>query len=251
MVVFPEAIISINPSLLTSATNLFVADVNNDGLMDIIASGNTTISVLAGSLTPLALHLVSFTAEAASSPNVTLNWATESETNNYGFYVQRKQDGAENYSTVSGLIPGAGTSLLRHQYTFTDRNLSAGVYDYRLKEVDLTGKVTYSTEIKMTVTGVTSVKVDGAPKVFSLKQNYPNPFNPTTTIAFSVDRAEHATVTVETPLGQQVGQLFDGTAAPGKSYSVRFDGANLPSGLYYYRIKTPSHTESRKMLLVK
>ncbi|HLX13151.1 MAG TPA: N,N-dimethylformamidase beta subunit family domain-containing protein, partial [Bacteroidota bacterium] len=85
----------------------------------------------------------------------------------------------------------------------------------------------------------------------TLLQNYPNPFNPITTIQFTVERNEHATVAVFDQLGKEIATLFDGAAGPGRLYNVRFDAAKYPSGLYYYQLSTPSNISERRMLLVK
>jgi hypothetical protein len=87
--------------------------------------------------------------------------------------------------------------------------------------------------------------------VFSLRQNYPNPFNPATVIEFSVARAGRATVTVYNSLGQIVGTLFDGYAVPGQAYQSKFDGANLASGMYVYRLMAGGSVESKRMLLLR
>jgi len=88
------------------------------------------------------------------------------------------------------------------------------------------------------------------PKSFVLHQNYPNPFNPVTKIKFEIPRSSNVKVTVYNVLGQLIKVLLDENRVPG-SYSEEFDGANLPSGLYIYRIESGDFTESKKMLLVK
>ncbi len=90
-----------------------------------------------------------------------------------------------------------------------------------------------------------------APIGFQLKQNYPNPFNPSTTIQFSVDRAEHVTLTVFNLLGQEIATLFSGAAEPGKLYAVDFEAADLGTGLYMYTLKSQSRQETRRMVVLK
>ncbi len=197
----------------------------------------------------LPIQLASLTATVTGGSKVRLDWTTITETNNYGFYVERRPKTATTFTTVSGLIPGAGTSLALHQYSWTDSTATSGAYVYRLRQVDLTGNVSYSQDI--TVNAVLGVNDEAAPRVFQLNQNFPNPFNPTSVIKFSVGKLEHASVKVYNILGEEVAQLYDGMAEPGHYYNLNFDGSQLGSGMYFYRIITDSHTAVRKMLMLK
>ena len=197
---------------------------------------------------PLPIQLASLTATMLTT-GVQLEWTTISETNNYGFYVERKPQNGGAFATVSDLIPGANTSLEEHHYSWVDNTVTAGSYVYRLRQVDLNGAASYSQQVVVSV--VLGVNDDPAPKKFQLLQNYPNPFNPSATIKFSVEHTEHATLIVFDMLGQEVARLFDGTAEPGHYYRLTFDGSRVGSGLYIYRIVTSSHTDVRKMVLLK
>ncbi|MGA2625394.1 MAG: LamG-like jellyroll fold domain-containing protein [Bacteroidota bacterium] len=199
-------------------------------------------------LSTLPIQLASLTAATVTS-GVKLEWTTVSETNNYGFYVERHRQDSTVFRTVSTLIPGAGTSLSQHHYSWVDSTVTDGNYIYRVRQVDLNGSLSYSQPI--TVNVVLGVSGEVAPKKFQLLQNYPNPFNPSATIKFSVEHAEHAALIVYDMLGQEVARLFDGAAEPGHYYRLTFDGSRVGSGLYIYRIVTDSHTDVKKMLLLK
>jgi chitinase len=199
----------------------------------------------------LPIQLSSFVADASRGNAVTVDWTTITEVNNYGFYVERRSRGETIFQTVSGLIPGAGTSLEQHEYTWKDTTVTIGSYYYRLKQIDLNGDVAYSNVIVVNVTGVTAVRDIDAPKVFQLFQNYPNPFNPATEIKFTVEKVEHASLTIYNVLGQEVSKLFDGIAEPGRYYRAIFDGSKLSSGIYIYRLVTDSRVAVRKMLLIR
>ncbi|MGA2624722.1 MAG: YCF48-related protein [Bacteroidota bacterium] len=99
------------------------------------------------------------------------------------------------------------------------------------------------------VTWVTDQRT--APNLYTLSQNYPNPFNPTTTIRFSVDKREQATVIVYDILGREVARLFDGIAQPGHDYQVIVSSQMLSSGVYFYRMVTSSRSEVKRMVLMK
>ncbi|MBC8478360.1 MAG: T9SS type A sorting domain-containing protein [Candidatus Delongbacteria bacterium] len=88
------------------------------------------------------------------------------------------------------------------------------------------------------------------PPAFQLAQNYPNPFNPSTTIEFSLAIAASVKLAVYDLAGKQVALLAQGMKAAGQ-HSVVFDAADLPSGLYFYRLNAANHTVSRKMILVR
>ncbi len=88
------------------------------------------------------------------------------------------------------------------------------------------------------------------PEVFSLKQNYPNPFNPTTRIEYELPVAGEVTLTVFNMLGMEVMQLDRGMKRAGVHH-VSLDGSHLPSGIYFYQLRSGSFVKTRKMSLIK
>ncbi len=88
------------------------------------------------------------------------------------------------------------------------------------------------------------------PAAFALEQNYPNPFNPSTTIEFSLERAQAITLTVYDVLGREVRVLADGVQPAGR-YSISFDGAGLAGGTYLYVLRTGQNVSVKKMTLLK
>ena len=95
------------------------------------------------------------------------------------------------------------------------------------------------------------VTVGVGPDKFVLAQNYPNPFNPSTVIEFVVPTSGFATLKVYNVIGQEVAALFEGIAEGGSVYAVRFEGSNMPSGVYFYRLRSGGTVETKRMLLVK
>ena len=87
-------------------------------------------------------------------------------------------------------------------------------------------------------------------KNYSLLQNYPNPFNPTTKIDFNLPASGNAKITVFNQLGQQVMLLADGNFSAG-THELNFNGSNLASGVYYYRIVAGTFSQTKKMILLK
>ncbi|MFZ4592056.1 MAG: T9SS type A sorting domain-containing protein, partial [Ignavibacteria bacterium] len=88
------------------------------------------------------------------------------------------------------------------------------------------------------------------PSGYSLSQNYPNPFNPITNIKFSIINSGNVKLIVYNIMGKEVQSLVNERLQPGV-YDAVFDGANLNSGVYFYKLVTDSYSETKKMLLVK
>ena len=88
------------------------------------------------------------------------------------------------------------------------------------------------------------------PTNYALQQNYPNPFNPTTKIEFELKAAGFTTLKVYSLLGEEVATLMNEELQPG-SYNAGFSAANVPSGIYFYRLTSGAFTATRRMLLLK
>ncbi|MCW9066440.1 MAG: T9SS type A sorting domain-containing protein [Ignavibacteriaceae bacterium] len=184
----------------------------------------------------IPVELTSFAA-SVNPGSVTLSWSTASETNNQGFEIQRTI-GSDFYTI--GFVEGNGTTTEINNYSYTDRNLTAGNYSYRLKQIDFNGRYEYSNVIN----------VDVAPEQFELSQNYPNPFNPSTTINFSIPQSSIVTLKVFNTLGQEVKTLVNQNMESGV-HSISFDASELNSGIYFYKLDAGQFTEVRKMTLIK
>ncbi len=194
----------------------------------------------------LPVELISFTASVIDN-SVILNWRTETETNNYGFQVERKKEKCESNWKNIGFVEGAGNSNSPKKYSFADNVTESGRYSYRLKQIDLNGTFEYSNIVEVNI---------GSPDKFELMQNYPNPFNPTTTIKYTIPaignvETLHATsLNVYNILGETIATLVNEKQAPG-TYAVKFDASNLPSGVYFYTLQYGNFVATKKMILLK
>jgi flagellar hook assembly protein FlgD len=83
-----------------------------------------------------------------------------------------------------------------------------------------------------------------------LRQNFPNPFNPKTEIIFSVADRSNVTIKIYDALGKEMTFLINGVYEKG-SYSVSFDGSNLASGVYFYKMVAGNFQDTKKMDLIK
>jgi len=196
------------------------------------------------------VELLSFSSAVVDN-DVTLHWATATEINNSGFEIQRsltptpsQKEGA--FETI-GFVPGFGTTTEPKSYSFADENLSSGIYQYRLKQIDFDGSFEYSNTIEVEI---------AVPLEFSLEQNYPNPFNPSTKINYSIPVNSFVQLKIYDLLGREVAILVNEEKQAGV-YEVEFnsqqttDNKQLPSGVYYYQLKAGEFIQTRKMLLLK
>lgn len=186
----------------------------------------------------LPVELSSFSATVVSN-GIKLNWITETETNNFGFEVERKTS-VTDWSTLA-FVNGFGNSNSQKEYNYVDNVNQNGKYSYRLKQIDNTGQSAYSKIVEIDFTKHPQ---------YSLTQNYPNPFNPATSISFTLPRSEMVKLTVYNLLGQKIKTLIDEFKEAGVHY-VNFNAKDLNSGIYIYKIETVSFTQTRKMTLIK
>lgn len=193
----------------------------------------------------LPVELSSFTANT-DRRNVNLKWSTTSEENNAGFDVERKSVASQTWSKI-GNVSGNGTTNNVSNYSFDDRNVETGKYNYRLKQIDNNGNFKYHQLSSMVDIGV--------PSKFDLSQNYPNPFNPSTKINYDLPFDSKVSIRLFDMTGKEVAVIVNATQTAGY-YTAQFNGANLASGVYFYNIiaeggNASKFVTTKKMVLVK
>ncbi|MDR3610339.1 MAG: T9SS type A sorting domain-containing protein, partial [Ignavibacteriaceae bacterium] len=231
-------------------TNLEVASLavsNSNVYAGTGGSGVWKRSVL--DLLPLELKVFNATVRQDA---VQLVWNTSTEINNYGFEIQRtlhSQSPTDLNWEILGFIKGSGNSNSVKQYSFLDKSiLKNGSYYYRLKQVDFDGQYKYYNSAVVDVSFIN--------QSYSLENNYPNPFNPVTVIKYSLSFDSKVKLTIYNALGQTVRELISEIQQSG-IHEIKFDGLNLPSGVFYYSILAASldgkqvYTNSKKMILLK
>lgn len=235
----------INLTGLTSTQSKLRFELKTDGSVTKDGWYVDDISIYIYAVVPV--ELASFTASALEN-SVELNWITSSELNNSGFEIQRKTLGDNSQWTKIGFVDGNGTTTEPITYSFIDKNPARGINLYRLKQIDFDGSYKI----------FNSVAVNFNPPInFMLEQNYPNPFNPTTTIRYSIpditrNEAKNLFVSLKVYdiLGNEVATLVE-EEKPAGQYVVEFSGADLPSGIYLYRLKADTFSETKKLILMK
>ena len=216
-----------------SGQNVFIAfrhfDFNGNGMyLD---------DVTAGDIVPV--ELASFNA-SVNRNDVTLSWMTATELNNSGFNVERKT-GEENWTEL-GFIQGHGTTTETQVYSFIDKDLAVGKFNYRVKQVDFDGSYKYyNLNQEVEITTLTD---------YALLQNYPNPFNPTTKIKYSVPFDGFVNIAVFNILGEKVANIINSVHKAG-NYELTFDATNLASGMYIYRMEAGDFISIKKMMILK
>jgi len=220
-------------SFTTNKTSLFVLADSTDAVLSAAPSF------------PMPVELATLDAGQGQDGNIQLEWSTASESNNFGFYIERSIDGI-TWQEI-GFVEGHGTTEVAHQYTFGDADAIAHTqYQYRLRQVDYNGAVTLSQEVSV----MTSL-----PTQFALEQNYPNPFNPATHIRFTLAHVGHVALRVYDVTGRLVQTLVNESRQAGEFHET-WDGKTsvglaAATGVYFYRLETVSQVATRTMLLVR
>ncbi|MFC2135277.1 T9SS type A sorting domain-containing protein [Bacteroidota bacterium] len=127
-------------------------------------------------------------------------------------------------------------------YYYSDfKNVNDEIVVYRLKQINKDGSIIYSPQVKIG---------QGEQQFFNVGQNYPNPFNPTTNISVEMYETAEVEISVFNIVGKQLVRLHTGPLAQG-IHSFMFDGSNLPSGIYFFEVKSPLSSVVQKMILAK
>lgn len=170
-----------------------------------------------------------------------LGWTISHNQGSNSFYLN---PGETKQIIITVYVPGTATVGQQDELTISVTSLFDPSADFNKV---ITTTVDQSTDV-----------ADGGyaiPGQFSLGQNYPNPFNPETSISFELPKSSHVTLEIINILGETVSTPVDGTLAAGRHLvtfrGVSTDGAELPSGIYFYRMRSGQFESTRKMVLLK
>jgi photosystem II stability/assembly factor-like uncharacterized protein len=199
----------------------------------------------------LAVAATNFKA-VATNGSVVLTWQTQSEVNNLGFNIIRKDAGTGVSSLIASYtsdisLCGLGTSTTGKSYTYKDVHIVNGhTYEYTVESVASDGTKKDYPPIQVIV---------NTPKDYALYQNYPDPFNPTTTIRFDLKQTSTVVLDVFNTIGQKIMEQSYGTLNAGE-YEKELSMAQFASGVYYYRIEAVGNdgehfVSIKKLVLMK
>lgn len=186
--------------------------------------------------TPLPVTLNSFTANVIAN-DVILNWSTSSEINNYGFYIERSENGSE-FEEIN-FVKGKLNSSVLVNYTDLDANPfgSNTTLYYRLRQVDMNGEYAYSAivAVKKTSTTLQSVSV------------FPNPVAGVLNIEFVTTLAGNATIQIFDINGRNVTQKEIINIAGLNTLTVD-EVAQLNAGVYFVKIESAGESQMVKLI---
>jgi plastocyanin len=159
----------------------------------------------------------------------------------------QNQSGFHNVVSDDGSFTNGSASS--SAWTYTRVFTSVGDFRYYCDVHGSPGGVGMSGIIRVNSTTGIKENVD-QPGRFIVEQNYPNPFNPTTTIRYALPQNGFVTVKVFNILGAELLTMVNGEKSAG-THEIQFDAANLPSGIYFYRVQDKHFTQTKRMLLLK
>ena len=226
---------------LTYHRNGTDGDVSDDYLVSGTITDGFSEFVIASDGAELPVELTTFSL-SSNGRNIQLTWKTATEVNSAKFIVERSKASANTWTNVVD-IKASGKSNSPKTYSFTDRNLSTGSYNYRLKMIDNDGTYEYSPVIEGAV---------GVPTEFSVAQNYPNPFNPSTKISFDLPRDAKVTLELFSITGAKVANLMNESKSAGyHDFTLNMNAYNLPSGVYMYKLSGNEALSGKQFSQVK
>lgn len=148
--------------------------------------------------------------------------------------------GADNFTVAPG---EKQTFIFAQMMARGSNNLNSVT---KLKQLDDAVQVFYENGFNV---GINTISTE-VPGSFSLYQNYPNPFNPSTKIKFEIPLSEFVNITVYDLTGKVIEELVNQNLNAGV-YETEFSAKNISTGIYFYRLKTPSFTQTKRMILIK
>jgi WD40 repeat protein len=166
--------------------------------------------------------------DTVSAARAVMRWQAVPGSMGYQLHLARDSAFAQLVSSIS--VAAADSAV---------RAMEVGVFFWRVRAFALRDTGNWSMPrrfVAAVINGVFTAGTTAIPASYVLSQNYPNPFNPSTTIRYGLPTRSHVSLTVYNTLGQQVAVLQNGEGEAGY-HEVRFDGALLPSGVYFYRIR--------------
>jgi hypothetical protein len=198
------------------------------------------------------VELSSFTARC-DGRIVILDWSTATETDNYGFDIERaipSSDGNALLWQKIAFVPGHGTTLQQQRYVFEDVAAYAltdldGVIRYRLRQIDYDGTVH--------MTPVREIRFPTSIKGYELHQSYPNPVvsdRSSIVVPYVLPSESHVVIALVDALGRNAMTLLDGVKPSGPG-SVTFDASRLAPGSYRYVLSTGDITIVRSLIIAK
>ncbi len=167
-----------------------------------------------------------------------LEWSGGDYNQAESYVLQKSVEGSEYYNVFTFQSYKTPDKV----YSYLDKvDENSDVVFYRVKQINSDGTAVYSSQVKVG---------QGIMEPFTVDQNFPNPFNPKTSISIELLEDAEVEITIYNLEGKEVQKLEKGYLSKGK-HTFSFDGSELPSGVYLYKVATPTYTQTKKMILAK
>jgi hypothetical protein len=154
-------------------------------------------------------------------------------------YILEQAEGERGYKQIYKIE--ADNSEEKTYSFLSERVNNSEIVYFRVEQVNKDGSKVYSSHVKVG---------QGELEEFIVGQNYPNPFNPATQISIEVLVDSEFKIIVYNLEGKEISVLYEGFLTAGE-YNFTFDGSDLPSGIYLYKVYSPNFSQTRKMILAK
>jgi len=280
---------AVNQNISWSSSDTSVAEVDSTGLVTGVSKGTATITVTTeeGGFTAQCTVTV-IPAEIYQAENYTSQSGNSVLTDFGGYtgsgYVDFGSNGAWlEWNNIDGGSGGSVSLIFRYANgSAVNRQCALSVNGNSIGNLSFAPTGTWSTwatqtvaaslnsgnnTVRLTVntgnggpnldyvnvsSGLTAINdiSSNLPDNFALFQNYPNPFNPSTKIDFSSPKKSHVKLEVFDVTGRKVATLIDEVKEAG-NHSINFNGSNLSTGIYVYKLTTANNVAVRKMFLIK
>lgn len=208
--------------------------------VDFSTLSESSFSLIGSGLLPV--ELTAFHAYAKAGV-VQLRWTTATETNNFGFAVERSPDG-RIWEEIT-FVPGAGYSSVERSYSFKDvPGLNSGMLYYRLRQIDRDGTEDFSPVVVVTLRNASA-------SASAITDAYPNPFNPATTVNFALEHETTVTLQLSDAAGRIVKTILSNVRMSGGTHAITLHAAELPSGRYFVMLRTAEQQSIYPVVLAK
>ncbi len=191
-----------------------------------------------GGIISLPAEITTFNSEVRLN-KVLLNWQSASETNIYGFEIEKEINNS-GWSKIGFIRANRNTNSPKN-YSFVDTNPRTGRNLYRIKQIDFYSYQKFS--------GIIAADIY-LPNNFSLEQIIDNNYNPIKKIKLSLPKKTYVKVTIKDILGREISELINGVLESGY-HEISFDGSILQSGIYFYQIYAGNIKQIQKMVVLK
>lgn len=190
------------------------------------------------STTPLRIELLAFSAEL-DGDSVRMSWETYDETKVHGYEVEKRMESGR-YAVLRQIEPLRSEARYQ-EYALTDAWRGREIAYYRLRKINTDGTVLFSEEVPIGTEAILN---------FVLEENIPNPFTETTEIRYTLSKRTRVDLAVFDIMGAEVRVLVAERQEEG-THAVTFDGRDLPGGVYFYKMRTSTGSQTKKMYLAK